>query len=61
MTELGSYFRESVPPACCVQRCGKEGCNVNMREAPSPFILIDMDCDLLEIDRRSTISVISFL
>lgn len=55
MTELGSYFRESIPSACCVKRCSKEGCNVNMREAPSPFVLIDMDCDLLEIDRRSNL------
>ena len=53
MTELCSYFRESIPSACCVKRCNKEGCKVDMNEAPFPFILIDMDCDLLEIDEQS--------
>ena len=53
MTELRSYFRESIPASCCVKRCNKAGCKVDMRQAPFPFILIDMDCDLLEIDRQS--------
>ena len=55
MTELGSYFKESIPSSCCVKRCNKEGCKVDMGQAPFPFILIDMDCDLLEIDKRSNL------
>ncbi len=55
MTELRGYFRESIPSSCCVKRCNKEGCKVDMGRAPSPFVLIDMDCDLLEIDRRSNL------
>ena len=55
MTDLGSYFKESIPSSCCVKRCNKEGCRVDMGQAPFPFILIDMDCDLLETDAQSNL------
>lgn len=55
MTELRSYFKESIPSSCCVTRCNKDGCKVDMGQAPFPFILIDMDCDLLEIDEQSNL------
>ena len=53
MTDLCSYFKESIPPSCCVKRCNKSGCRVDLRKAPSPFVLIDMDCDHLEIEEGS--------
>lgn len=30
MTELRSYFKESIPSSCCVKRCNKDGCKVDM-------------------------------
>ena len=53
MTDLSDYFRKSIPPACCRKRCNKPGCKVNLGKAPSPFVLIDMDCDHLEIEEGS--------
>lgn len=50
MTDLCDYFKESIPSSCCRTRCHKPGCKVDLRQAPSPFVLIDMDCGQLEIE-----------
>ena len=54
MTDLVAYIKDEVPSPCCVKRCQKERCRVDLKEAPSPFVLIDMDCDLLDIEEGSS-------
>lgn len=54
MTDLVDYIERIVPSPCCVTRCHKEGCRVDLRQVPSPFVLIDMDCDLLNIEEGSS-------
>lgn len=49
MTELGDCFKESIPRSCFRTRCVKPGCRVDLNQAPSPFVLIDMDCGQLKI------------
>ena len=53
MTDLVKYIKRKVPSPCCVKRCNKEGCKVDLTQAPRPFVLIDMDCRDLEIERGS--------
>lgn len=49
MTDLVDYVRKRVPSQCCKVRCGKRKCKVDLREAPHPFVLVDMDCTALEL------------
>ena len=39
-----------VPDACCVTRCDKGGCRVDLRKGVPPSrVIVDMDCDGLRI------------
>ena len=53
MCELVEVLKRNIPPECHARRCTKEGCNVPLRDAPSPHLLIDMDCRALEIPSGS--------
>ena len=49
MCELVEGLKNNIPSECQARRCTKEGCNVPLRGAPSPHLLVDMDCNALEI------------
>ena len=49
MCELVEALKRDIPSECQARRCTKEGCNVPLRDAPSPHLLIDMDCHALDI------------
>ena len=53
MTSLVEHVRSSTPPDCIAGRCRREGCTVSLTGAPRPFVMIDMDCDELQINRAS--------
>ena len=38
-----------IPARCRVTRCNKKGCRVGLKGAPRKHVLIDMDCDALQI------------
>ncbi len=54
MTDLIEHIKRKIPPPCCVKRCRKEKCTVDLKQAPSPFVLIDLDCDCLDIEEGSS-------
>ena len=41
------------PDACLTNRARGQGCSVNLSGAPSPYVLIDMDCRALGISQRA--------
>ncbi len=47
MTTLVELVRTKVPQSCCARKCQAQGCSVNMKGAPRPFLLIAMDCQEL--------------
>ena len=47
MTTLVEFIRTKVPQSCCARKCQAQGCSVNMKGAPEPFVLIAMDCQEL--------------
>ena len=49
MCELVEELKDKTPPECHARKCTKEGCSVPLKDAPSPHLLIDMDCSALEI------------
>ena len=49
MCELVEALKSNISSECYARRCTKEGCNVPLKDAPSPHLLIDMDCSALEI------------
>lgn len=49
MCELVEALKRNISSECHARRCTKEGCNVPLKDAPSPHLLIDMDCSALEI------------
>lgn len=49
MCELVEVLKRNISSECHARRCTKEGCNVPLKNAPSPHLLIDMDCSALEI------------
>ena len=53
MTDLIEHVKRQIPPPCCVRRCRKEKCTVVLKQAPSPFVLVDLDCDRLHIEEGS--------
>lgn len=62
MTGLVDAVRAKVSSGCIVRRCGARGCSVNMTGAPQPNVLVDMDCDDLEVeegDRRCDFMFVS--
>ena len=38
-----------IPNGCHVTRCNKDRCGVELAEAPSMRVIVDMDCDVLSI------------
>ncbi len=38
-----------VPGSCHATRCNKDGCRVSLNGAPQERVIIDMDCDALQI------------
>lgn len=55
MSEFLEALKSTCPQTCIAQKCVRSGCNVSLKDAPSPSILIDLDCDDLQIsksDRR---------
>lgn len=54
MCELVEVLKRNIPPKCRARRCTKERCKVPLNDAPSPHLVIDMDCSALDIpaDRR---------
>lgn len=54
MTDLVDYIKRKIPSQCCVEKCRRQKCRVNLDQAPSPFVLINMDCDRLDIDEGSS-------
>ena len=42
-------LKRNTSSECHARRCTKEGCNVPLKGAPSPHLLIDMDCSALGI------------
>lgn len=53
MTNLVSVVRANVPASCCVDRCQGQGCSVSLKDAPTPFVLINMDCPDIQIEDAS--------
>ena len=49
MCELVEALKSNISSECHARRCTKEGCNVPLKDAPAPHLLIDMDCSALEI------------
>ena len=49
MCELVEVLKRNISSECHARRCTKEGCSVPLKDAPSPHLLIDMDCGALEI------------
>lgn len=49
MCELVEVLKSKISSECHVGKCTKEGCNVPLKDAPSPRLLIDMDCRALDI------------
>ena len=40
-------FEQQIPQECMVVTCSRDGCTLDMEGAPSPFVLIDLDCSQL--------------
>ena len=53
MTDLIEHIKRKIPSPCCVRRCHKEKCTVDLKQAPSPFVRIDLDCDRLDLEEGS--------
>ena len=53
MCELVEALKRNISSECHVRRCTKEGCNVPLKDAPSPHLLIDIDCSALGIPSES--------
>ncbi len=53
MTGRLEDVRTKIPPSCCVNRCQAQGCSVSMKDAPTPFVLVDMDCQDLSVNRNA--------
>ena len=51
MTGLVEAVKAKVPSGCIAARCRAQGCSVSMQGAPQPNVLVNMDCDDLEIQR----------
>ena len=51
MTGLVEAVRAKVPSGCIARGCSARGCSVSMRDAPRPNVIVNMDCDDLEIQQ----------
>ena len=55
MCALMERLKGEIPKRAIVNRCAKEGCEVSLRNAPSPHLVIDVDAPFfgLELKRGS--------
>ena len=42
-------MKTKVPGECLAERCRRAGCSVTLKDAPSPHLIIDVDCKKLPI------------
>ena len=49
MNGIVAAIADKIPVACQVRRCHKRGCRIDLAEAPSPRVIVDMDCETLPI------------
>lgn len=49
MSEIVQAVSHAVHPNCQVKKCLKQGCGVSMEGAPESRVLVDLDCDDLDI------------
>ena len=47
MTNLVNRLRSCMPPDCFATRCRRDGCLVDLKEAPRPNVLLNMDAGLV--------------
>ncbi len=47
MTYWQENLEQQIPQECKVVTCSRDGCTLDMEGAPSPFVLIDLDCSQL--------------
>ena len=40
-------LEQQIPQGCMVVTCSRDGCTLDMEGAPSPFVLVDLDCSQL--------------
>ena len=54
MSESVTACANQVPDSCHATRCNKDGCRVSLNGAPQERVVIDMDCEALQIpaDRK---------
>ena len=52
MTGTVAAVANRVPGCCHAMHCNRDGCRVDLQGAPSVRLLIDMDCDGLQIPRQ---------
>ena len=48
MTNLVDKVKSCLPPRHFTTRCRKSGCSVDLRNTPDPWLLVDMDTDLID-------------
>lgn len=49
MSESVTACANQVPDSCHATRCNKDGCRVSLNGAPQERVIIDMDCEALQI------------
>ena len=49
MSRIVAGIVDKIPVACQTRRCNKRGCRVDLAEAPSPRVIVDMDCEILPV------------
>lgn len=52
MSGLVDAVRSKVAQKCLVKKCGAQGCLVSMKDAPQPYVLVNMDCSSLPISQN---------
>ena len=53
MCELVEALKRNILPECHARRCRKERCSVPLHDAPSPHLVVNMDCSELDIPADS--------
>ena len=54
MTTLVESVRSRIPKNCISTRCQANGCSADVGAAPTPFLIVDMDCRTLSLNQRSS-------
>ena len=44
---------EHLSPECFAKRCSRDGCSVSLERAPSPHLVVDMDCEALGLTNET--------